>query len=111
MIEITVLDYLTAALDCPVVMEYRDGLGEKFVVLRTGDTTRTNMLEATMFIAESYDSSLLETAKLNMNVKSAMDALAELPEISASHLVSDYPAMDTEHKRYRYQAVYTVTHY
>lgn len=111
MIETVLLDYLENALKLPVSPEYPEDPPERFVVLRFGNTTRENLLETTMVIAESYEGSLLKAAQLNQQVKAAMDALPELPEISAARLASDYPAPDTKNKRYRYQAVYNITHY
>lgn len=111
MIETILLNYLEDTLKVPVWAEFPQNPPERFVILRFGDTTRENMLETTMVIAESYDSSLLKTAQLNQRVKAAMDALPELPDISAARLGADYPATDTKNKRYRYQAVYTITHY
>lgn len=111
MIEIILLDYLEGALKIPVTPEYPEDPPERFVVLRFGDTTRENLLETTVVIAESHEGSLLKAAQLNRQVKAAMDALTELPEISAARLASDYPAPDTKNKRYRYQAVYNITHY
>ena len=51
------------------------------------------------------------TIEINEEVKAAMDEIIVLPEISRSKLNSDYNFTDTEKKRYRYQAVYDITHY
>lgn len=111
MIEITVLEHLSQALGLSVSMEYPEDPPDTFLVLRTGDTSRQNWLETTVFVVESYAPSMYEAAVLNSRAKAAMDALPELPEVSAAHLGTDYPANDTTNKRYRYQAVYNVTHY
>ena len=63
------------------------------------------------FAAQSYGENLLDAMKLNEAVKAAMDAITELPEITASRLDSDYPFPDEQRKRHRYQAVYDLTHY
>ena len=65
MIEIILLDYLEGALKIPVTPEYPEDPPERFVVLRFGDTTRENLLETTVVIAESYEGSLLKAAQLN----------------------------------------------
>lgn len=111
MIEIIIRDYLASALAVPVYMEFPEDAPERFVVLKKGDTTRENRLDTAVFIPESYGSSMLEAAKLNRQVKEAMDELTELDEVSASDLAADYPAFDEKNKRYRYQAVYNVTYY
>lgn len=111
MIETIILDRLKESVKVPVWAEFPKNPTERFVCVRFGDTTRENLLETTMVIAESYEGSLLKAAQLNQLVKTAMDELPELPEISSARLVADYPATDTKNKRYRYQAVYTITHY
>lgn len=111
MIEIIIRDYLAEALSAPVFMEFPTNAPARFVILKKGDTTRENRIETAVFIPESYESSMLEAAKLNQLVKEAMDELTDLDEISASYLVADYPAFDEKNKRYRYQAVYNVTYY
>lgn len=111
MIEITIRDYLAKALAVPVYMEFPHNAPDRFVVLRKGDTTRQNRLESTVFIPESYEKSMLEAAKLNQQVKQAMDELTELDDVSASDLAADYPAFDDKNKRYRYQAIYNITYY
>ena len=64
-----------------------------------------------MMAVQSYAGNLLEAAQLNDQVKQAMDSLPELADIGAARLNSDYNFTDTASKRYRYQAVYDVTHY
>ena len=111
MIEIIIRSYLEKVLSVPAFMEFPEDPPDRFVVLKKGDTTRDNWLETTMVIVESYDESLLKAAKLNQQVKAAMDMLPTMPEISAARLGADYPAPDTKNKKYRYQAVYNITHY
>ena len=111
MIETILLDYLEDTLKVAVWAEFPQNPPEQFVIVRFGDTTRENLLETTTVIVESYEGSLLKAAQLNQQVKAAMDVLPELPEISAARLAADYPAPDTKNKRYRYQAVYNITHY
>ena len=109
-IELTVLDFLTAKLDVPV-----------FLMEPETEEETTNHLNRATFAIQSDggpfrggdaagDGSLLAAMELNERVKSAMDALTELPEVSASRLNSDYPWNDEERKRCRYQAVYDVYH-
>lgn len=111
MIEITVLHHLEQKLQTAVYMEFPVNPPGRFVVLRKADSGRENYIDSAMFTARSYAESLLESAKLNKAVKSAMDTLPELEEVSSSRLNADYPMMDTANKRYCYQAVYDITHY
>ena len=68
-------------------------------------------MDGALLIADSYAESLLEAAKLNEQVKSVLDDLDTLDEISSVQLSTDYPVIDTGNKRYRYQAVYEINHY
>lgn len=111
MIEITIKDFVSQWLSVPVYMEYPDSAPDRFVILDRSDTTRENHIETSLFIAQSYAESKLEAAKLNKQVKAAMDALVALEQVSCSELNSDYPFPDTQRKRHRYQAVYNITHY
>ncbi len=111
MIEIIVLDHLAASLSVPAYMEFPSNPSSRFVVLRKTDTERDDWIETAQFVADSYAESLLEAAKLNIQVKEAMDAATQLDSVAASYLVSDYPFPDHQNKHYRYQAVYKITHY
>lgn len=111
MIEITVKNFLEEKLPVPVYMEFPTNPSNRFLVLRKGDSSREDWLKSAMFVADSYAESLLEAARLNEMVKAAMDDLTDLEEISASRPAGDYPVSDTENKKYRYQAVYNITHY
>lgn len=111
MIEITVRDFLAENLPVHVYMEFPADPVSQFVVLRKGDSSREDWLRSAMFVADSYGGSLLEAARLNEQVKVAMDGLTDLGEISASKPAGDYPAFDERNKRYRYQAVYNITYY
>ena len=111
MIEKTILDYVAAALPVPVRMEIPANPVTRFVVLKRSGEGRENLVEGALLIADSYAESLLEAAKLNEQVKSVLDDLDTLDEISNVHLSTDYPVFDTGNKRYRYQAVYEINHY
>lgn len=111
MIEITVLDYMSNNLPVPVYMEFPSDPDDCFVVLRKGGSERENLVDTSTFVADSYAGSLLEAAKLNEQVKAALDSLAELDAVSCSKRGGDYPFYDTQNKRYRYQAVQIITHY
>lgn len=109
MIEKIVLDYLTAELSpIPVVMEEEKDKPSKFVLIeRTGGGEVDHINSATIAI-QSYDESLYKAAQLNELVKSKMENIISLPNVSACHLNSDYNYTDTTEKRYRYQAVFDI---
>ncbi len=111
MIEITVRAFLADKLLVPVYMEFPSKPGPRFVILRKTDSGRENRLESAIFVADSYAETLLEAARLNELVKTAMDDLTDLDGVAASEPAGDYPAPDTQNKKYRYQAVYYITYY
>lgn len=111
MIEETMKKHLAARLDVPVYMELPEKPPAAFVLVeKTGGGRSGHICTATAAI-QAYAGTLLEAARLNEAVKRAMDSLALLPEVCAARLNSDYNFTDTAMKRYRYQAVYDITHY
>lgn len=111
MIEQIVLEHLAAALAVPVGMEVPDAPPARFAVLEKTSSGREDYICTSQFAVQSYGPTLLAAMELNEQVKAAMDGLDELDEIVSSRLNSDYNFTDTATKRYRYQAVYDVTHY
>lgn len=111
MIEKTILDYLIAELSVPVYMERPEtDTGEYVVIEKTGSGKYNHLYQATI-ACQSFGNTLYRAAQINEEVKEAMDDLITLPEVSRSALNSDYNYTDTSKKRYRYQAVYDITHY
>ncbi len=111
MIEKIIKDYLEKKLSVNVYLEYPDTPTESFVILDKTGSSRENLIPAATFAVQSYARSKYEAAELNELVKIAMDELIELDEVTSSKLNSDYPFPDIKRKKYRYQAVYDVTHY
>lgn len=111
MIEKVILNYLNEQLNVPVYMERpEEDTGEYVVIEKTG-SGRMNHINRATFALQSFGNSLVRAAEINEDAKAAMDALIVLPEVSRSQLNSDYNYTDTQKKRYRYQAVYDITHY
>jgi len=111
MIEKTILDYLNNKLSEPCYMEEPDG-EDTFVLLEKTGSSLSNYVYSATFTIQSYATSLYEAAELNEKVKAAMLTIAdELNTISKCSLNSDYDFTDTTKKRYRYQAVFDITHY
>ncbi|MCD8200733.1 MAG: hypothetical protein LUD47_01490 [Clostridia bacterium] len=111
MIEKTVLDYLTEALDVPVYMEVPANAPDSFVVIEKTGSQRENRITRASISVDSYGASMLEAAELNEKTKAAMDDLINLSEVCSSKLQSDYNFTDPTSKHYRYTALYHVTHY
>ena len=111
MIEKILRDYLRSKLSVPVEMEEEADLPEKYVLVEKTGSSMTNYIRHATIAIQSYAGSLYEAAELNEEVKAAMDEIIVLDEITRSELNSDYNYTDTATKRYRYQAVYDLTHY
>lgn len=111
MIEITVLDFLSSRCSAEVHMEIPKEPPKRFVVLRKGGSSRENYLDTSIFVADSYGETLLDAATLNQEVMGILDKLPEIDEIAGVKRTGDYPNPDTASKRYRYQAVFDITHY
>lgn len=111
MIEQIIRDHLITVLAVPVVLEIPARLPETFVVLEKTGSGITNCIQRSTLAVQSYAPSLNQAAELNERVKAAMAQAAALPEMCAVRLNSDYNFTDTTIKRYRYQAVFDLTHY
>lgn len=110
MIAKTLLDYLSGALDVPVVMEAPEQTTDYVLIDQTG-SSRMNHIITTTFALQSYGATLYEAMLLNKRVEEAMDGFAELGEVTRVELNTDYNFTNTATKQYRWQAVYNITHY
>lgn len=114
MIEVTLYDYLSTTLEnALVVMEQPETaeLSEFMVVIQKTGSSTTNKICTSTFAIQSYGSSLYDAASLNATVKEAMESFDAETDVIGCRLVSDYNFTDTETKRYRYQAVFDISHY
>ena len=111
MIEKTILDYLSSELSVPVYMERPENDEGEYVLIEKTSSRRENYISSATIALQSFGNTLYRAAELNEEVKTAMDGIITLNEISSSRLNSDYNFTDTTKKRYRYQAVYDITHY
>ena len=111
MIEKTILDYLTENLEVPVYMELPPNPPTTCVVIeKTGSDVRNHIYSA-MIALQSYAETLYQAAELNEAVKALMNKASVLNDVTSSRLNSDYNFTDTATHRYRYQAVYDISHY
>lgn len=111
MIEETVRAHLESRCGVPVVLEDPESPPASYIRIEKAGSGRENHLNRATFAVQSYGGTLYAAAALNETAKGAMDALAELDEVAASRLESDYNFTDTATKRYRYQAVYEIFYY
>ena len=115
MIEDTVREFLSSKMTAPVWMEIPKNHPKKMIIIEKTGSSQTNFIKTATFAMQSYDESLYKAAELNEELKSVMldgvDGLISLDEVSKVELNSDYNYTDTTTKKYRYQAVFVVTHY
>lgn len=115
MIEKTVYDFLKNNMSAPVYMEIpKDPPAKMIVIEKTGSSLNEHIYTST-FAIQSYDKTLLKAAELNDQLKRIMldgsEGLISLNEVLRIDLNSDYNFTDTTTKKYRYQAIFIVTHY
>lgn len=115
MIETTIYDFLTEKMTVPVYMEIpKNPPSQMIIIEKTGSSLDEHIYQST-FAIQSYDKSLYEAAELNDQVKAVLmdglEGLITLDEILRVDLNSDYNFTDTTTKKYRYQAVFDITHY
>ena len=109
-IEKTICDYLNGALDEYAFPEQPADKPASYVLVeKTGSSRRDYITQSTVAI-QSYAESMYEAAKLNEKVKNAVDSMIALSDVYSVRLNSDYNFTDTSRKKYRYQAVYDITH-
>lgn len=111
MIEAVIREYLEQALNVPVYLQIPNNPAAKYVSIERTGGGDSNFINSATFAIQSWADSLYEAANLNEQVKELMNNAVTLPMISASDLNSDYNYTDTTTKKYRYQAVYDLTHY
>lgn len=111
MIEKILLDYLAGALDVPVYPHLPPGAPDSCAVLeKTGSGCTDHIFSATVAV-QSYGATLWQALQLNEKVKAAMADADTLEDICAVRLNTDCNFTDTVSKRFRYQAVFDITHY
>ena len=111
MIETIVREFLQEKLGLPVTMEVPEDASGTFIVLEKVGSSRNNHIRRANLAVQSYAPTMLEAAQLDDKAIEAMLELPELDGIGACRLERDYNFTDTETKRYRYQAVFSVTYY
>ena len=111
MIEKTVLDYLTATLEVKVCMEESEKMPTEYVLVEKTGAGEENHIKSATLVVQSYAQTLFKAAELNVKVKEAMENIIPLNDISRCNLNTDYNFTDTQRKKYRYQAVFDITHY
>lgn len=111
-IEEIIIAYLSDRMNVMAYAEEPDSDETGYVVIeKTGSSADENMLHTAMVAIKSYGKELIDAMTLNDAVKEAMQDITSLPGITDVSLNSDYNFTDTQKKKYRYQAVFNITHY
>ena len=111
MVESIVKNYLQSNLNVPVRLEEEDNLGKEYILIEKTGSGKGNHVESATFAVQSFSTSLYGAATLNERVKTAMEKIIELDDISRCELNSDYNYTDTNRKKYRYQAVFDIVYF
>lgn len=111
MIEIIIKKYLDEHLTVSSFLEKVEDMPDSYVLFEKTGSSKSNYLSSSTFAFQSYAPSMYEAAKLNEELKVAVEKLVTLDAISGVTLNSDYNFTDTETKQYRYQAVFDINHY
>lgn len=109
MIEEIIINHLQKTLAVPVSIEKPKNLKKFILIDKTGGGEKDKIKTATIAI-QSYDETLYLAARLNEEVKAAMEDMKLETNISGVRLNTDYNFTDTETKEYRYQAIYDLTY-
>ena len=114
MIEKIIFDYLNSltGLSAKAYTEMPKTVPNKmYLIEKTGSSVDNRITTSTVAI-QSYGDTLYDAITLNEDLITAMlDGLITLDSVSGVYLNSDYNFTDTATKRYRYQAVFVITHY
>lgn len=114
MIEKVIYDYLSNAQELQgisVNMEVPQNPPKTFIVIEKTSSGRTNYIESSTIAIQCYSDTLFNAAALSATVKEVMLNSIVLDDIARCKLNSEYNYTDTQMKKYRYQAVYDLTHY
>ena len=110
MIEKIIIQYLTDAGVTAYMEIPKNPSGDYVVVEKTG-SSRDNTLSASTVAVQSYSGTLAGAADLNDRIKELILNIDSLDDIGGISLQSDYYFPDVTTKKYRYQAVFDISHY
>lgn len=115
MVETIIKNFLSSKLSVPVLMEVPKNPASSFVLIEKTGSSRVNHIDSSIVTIQSYATSMYQAALLNDEVKhwmlDGLEGLITINEVASVILNSDYNFTDTSEKRYRYQALFEITHY
>lgn len=111
MIEVTVRNYLKTKLDVPVyVGEMPATKPDAYVLIKTIESGRMNMIDVVTLDFYSYAQSTLKAAELNLDVKKAMFDIVSLNSVSGCKYGGGGQNYDTQFKQYYYDSIFNITY-
>lgn len=85
---------------------------EYVLIEKTGSSDAGDGLYSSLYAFKSYSTSMNKASRLDDKVKAAVLGMPQnVPGVTDVTLNGDYNFTDTETKRYRYQAVFEITHF
>ena len=111
MIEETVRTFLQKVLDVPCFLEHEKDMPSEYIMIEKTGGNIDRMLRQSTLAIQSISTSMYKAAYLSNRVVTAMSLLIEDDNVLKVALNSDYNYTDTTTKKYRYQAVFDITHY
>lgn len=113
MIEKTVIAYLKKKFPGEIVKaEVPKGMPDRFITVeKTGSQQIGVGLFQSTLAVQSWDTTRMKAAELSEKVCNAMRSMPDEEDEVTRSTGADYDFTDTATKRYRYQAVFTLTHY
>lgn len=113
MIEKTVIAYLKKKFPDEIVKaEVPKGMPDRFITVeKTGSQQIGIGLFQSTLAVQSWDTTRMKAAELSEEVCNAMRSMPDEEDEVTRSTGADYDFTDTATKRYRYQAVFTLTHY
>lgn len=112
MVETIVRDFINKYGTVNAYMERPENAPDTYYLIeKTGSRTADKLTTSTIII-QSYAKTLYAAAVLNDEIVALMDTLPDYSkDVAGVHLNTDYNFTDAAAKQYRYQAVFTITHY
>lgn len=83
---------------------------KEYVVVRMVDASRTNHIDACSIYLECVSDSMLNAAKYCNDVKNKMYDFVSVDGISSCRLSGSGKNIDTQQKKYRYEAVFNIVY-
>lgn len=113
MIEKAVIDYLKMKFpDEIVTAEVPKGMPDRFITVeKTGSRQMETGLFQSTIAVQSWDTSKMKAAEMSEAVCRALRSMPDESDEVTRSRGADYDFTDTSTKRYRYQAVFALTHY